>query len=79
MQWTILMNTSDLDIDYKIDTGAQANIIPLSLYKTKISQDRRKVGSEIPVVGKCIVRLKPEGKKDFQFKSLLSQSNRYPS
>ena len=72
--WLISINTSRSDIDYKIDTGAQANIIPQSLYyrlrkKPKLRATKEKLfaydGSEIPVVGKCIAKLNPKGKADY--------------
>ena len=72
--WTTSIDTSGLDVEYKLDTGAQANVIPQSLYKRlprkpRLRQTKEKLpaydGSEIPVAGKCIIRMKPKGTKDY--------------
>ena len=72
--WTVSIDTSGLLVECKIDTGAQANVIPQSLFKRlpkqhKLHQKKEKLfvydATEIPTAGKCILRLKPKGKIDY--------------
>ena len=86
--WFISINTSGSDINYKIDTGAQANIIPQCLYnslrkKPKLHSTKEKLfaydGSEIPVVGKCIARLKPKRNADYPVQFFVVSTKSCPT
>ena len=68
-EWKVHLNTNGTNIRYKIDSGAQVNILPLHAYhklykKPTVKKANVKLtaynGSDIPVIGKCIVRLKNE-------------------
>ena len=72
--WTASIDKSGLDVEYKLDTRAQAIVIPQSLYKRlprkpRLRQTKGKLfaydGLEIAVAGKCIIRIKPKGRKDY--------------
>ena len=85
--WFIPINTSGSDINYKIDTGAQASIIPQRLYNSlrkepKLHATKEKLfaydGSEIPVVGKCIARLKPKGNTDYPVQFVIVSTKSCP-
>ena len=65
-EWTIKISTNDSDIVYKIDTGAQANVLPFSAYnkltkKPKLLSTNVKLNAyndtRIPVKGACILNL----------------------
>ena len=62
-QWTLDMITNVTNVTYKLDTGAQVNILPKSIYeklnpRPKLKQAGIKLAaynnSDIPVEGKCI-------------------------
>ena len=64
--WSMNLETNGSDVTYKLDTGAQANVMPKSEYlklirKPKLKVTRAKLtaysGSSIPVLGKCILRI----------------------
>ena len=64
--WSITLTSSGLPIWYKIDTGAQCNVVPLKIYQKlnpqpdlhpmnlKLSAYKK---FEIPVIGKCSLTL----------------------
>jgi hypothetical protein len=63
-EWTINLDTNGSNVRYKLDTGAQVNVLPRSQYnrlirKPKLKSTKVKLtaynGTNIPVVGKCIV------------------------
>ena len=65
-EWSIVLPTNGLDVKFKIDTGAQCNVIPKSVYIKLLNQPKLKKtstnltaynNSEISVCGKCIVTL----------------------
>jgi hypothetical protein len=65
-EWTVDMDTNGSNVRYKLDTGAQVNVLPKSQYnrllrKPKLKNTKVKLtaynGTNIPVVGKCIVRV----------------------
>ena len=62
--WSVTLNTGSQDILFKIDTGAQVNVLSKTLYnklnpRPPIRQTTTKLsaynGSSIPVCGKCII------------------------
>ena len=59
---TVKLETNGTDVIYKIDSGAQVNVMPVSIYKTlkqksKLKPTKVKLiaykGSQIPVIGQC--------------------------
>lgn len=66
-EWNIILSTNGTEVKYKLDTGAEANVISISdikkLYKSpKINPTKAKLsaynGTSIPVVGCSILSLK---------------------
>ena len=69
--WSITLTSSGLPIWYKIDTGAQCNVVPLKIYQKlnpqpdlhpmnlKLSAYKK---FEIPVIGKCSLTLEHKNK-----------------
>ena len=64
--WCTVLKTNGTDVNFKLDTGAQANLLPYGVYKKldskpKICETKVKLisynGSDIPVKGKCIGRV----------------------
>ena len=64
--WSMNLETNGSDVTYKLDTGAQVNVMPKSEYLKLIRKPELKVtrvkltaysGSSIPVLGKCILRI----------------------
>ena len=64
--WYIDLETNGSDVDYKIDIGAQANVLPLNVYrcllkKPKLHKSNAKLttynGTTIKVLGKRIVSI----------------------
>ena len=60
--WTVKLETNVTDVIYKIDSGAQVNVMPESVYKTLKRKSELKPtkvklteynGSQIPVIGQC--------------------------
>ena len=69
--WSISLSTNGSDVLYKLDTGAQVNILPKSEYvnlanKPKLKDTKIKLtaynSTKIPVLGKCILRVLHKGK-----------------
>ena len=68
--WILSLQTSGIEISYKLDTGAQCNIISRKIYdcipnKPKLHAAKEKLtsydGDNIEIEGKCIVRItKPD-------------------
>ena len=65
-EWSISLSTNGSDVLYKLDTGAQVNILPKSEYmklaqKPKLKETKIKLtaynSTKIPVLGKCILRV----------------------
>ena len=65
-EWTIDLVSNGTTINYKLDSGAQANILPYQLYKKlsrppKLHTTNVKLsaynGTEIPVKGSCIIQI----------------------
>ena len=66
-KWTVLLGTNESDIQYKIDTGAQCNVLPKVVYNQLLDRAQLKKtsvklsaynGTEIPVSGKCLAKIK---------------------
>ena len=67
LEWSVILESNGTNINYKLDTGSQVNILPKKEYtklihKPKLHPAKVKLtaynGTDIPVVGKCIVTLK---------------------
>ena len=65
-EWTIDMETNGSNVRYKLDTGAQVNVLPKYqhnrlLQKPKLKSTKVKLtaynGTNIPVAGRCIVQI----------------------
>ena len=70
-EWRVNLNTNDTNICFKIDSGAQVNVISCKQFfklrsrpSTKNSNIKLTAynGSSIPVTGRCILRIKHLGK-----------------
>ena len=68
--WSVTFDMNSTDVTFKIDTGAQCNVIPKSLLHKMSPQPKLKPatiklsannGTSIPVAGKCIARIKHKG------------------
>ena len=66
-EWSVLLDTNGSDIQYKIDTGAQCNVLPKVVYNQLLNRPKLKEtsvklsasnGTEIPVSGKCLAKIK---------------------
>ena len=64
-EWSRLLDTNGSDIEYKIDTGAQCNVLPKVVYNQLLDRPKLKKtsvklsaynGTEIPVSGKCLAK-----------------------
>ena len=65
-EWSVLLDTNGSDIEYKIDTRAQCNLLPKVDYnqlpdrpkprKTSVNLSAYN-GTEIPVSGKCLAKI----------------------
>ena len=71
LDWSVTLEMNGADVPFKIDTGAQCNVIPKHLLqklspKPKLKPATIKLsaynGTPIPVSGKCIGRLKLKGR-----------------
>ena len=65
--WNIILTTNGTNVTYKIDTGAQVNVLPKKLFYSLSNRPNLKPtgikltaysGSNIPVIGKCIAHMK---------------------
>ena len=70
-QWTANLPTNGKNVEYKLDTGAEVNVLPKFLFdhlynRPKLSRSAVKLSaynsSDIPVEGKCIASIQHEGK-----------------
>ncbi len=70
--WTSILELNDTEIELKLDTGAETNVIPLSIFRTlnkksKILETKTKLkaynGSEIKVGGKTILYYNQNNRK----------------
>ena len=64
--WCIDLNTNGSVVNFKIDTGAQANVLPWNVYSKlskspKLNKSKVKLtvynGTDIPVRGSCIAQI----------------------
>ncbi len=69
--WNVILPTNGTNITYKIDTGAQVNVLPKKLFYSLSNRPKLKPtgikltaysGSNIPVIGKCIAYTKLKNK-----------------
>ena len=69
--WTVKLETNGTDVIYKIDSGAQVNVMPESIYKTLKQKSELKPtkvklaaynGSQILVIGQCEGKINYRGK-----------------
>ena len=67
LEWSVILESNGTNINYKLDTGSQVNVLPKKEYtklihKPKLHPAKVKLtdynGTDIPVVGKCIVSLR---------------------
>ena len=65
--WNVILRTNGTNVTYKIDTGAQVNVLPKKLFYSLSNRPKLKPtgikltaysGSDIPVIGKCIATMK---------------------
>ena len=70
--WSVILNSGSQDITFKIDTGAQVNVLPKHIYNTLVPRPKLKTtstklsaynGSVIPVHGKCIIPMTHKGQR----------------
>ena len=85
-QWMINLLTNHKNINYKIDTGAQVNVLPINLVKQMrprpiIKDTSIKLtaynGTDIPVQGKCIASIEHKGNTFHQL-FIIVKSNTTP-
>jgi len=71
-EWVVKLPVNNTDVSLKLDTGAEVNILPYSVYKklkTKPKLQKSSVrlrgysGKIIPVIGKCKAMMKHKSKK----------------
>ena len=67
LEWSVILESNGTNINFKLDTGSQVNILPKKEYsklihKPKLHPAKVKLtaynGTNIPVIGKCIITLK---------------------
>ena len=72
--WTVRLETNGTDVIYKMDSGAQVNLMPTSIYmtlkqKSELKPTKVKLitynGSQIPVIGQY------EGKINYHSKNIV--------
>ena len=82
--WSITLHSNGIPVSYKIDTGAQYNIIPLTTLKNfdpelnlfPLNIKLSAYNSKIPVLGKCSLTLKH--KKDHSVSFIVFESKSIP-
>ena len=83
---TVKLKTSGIDVIYKIDSGAQFNVMPESIYKTLKQKSESKPtkvkltaynGSQIPVIGQCEGKINYRG-KNINLICIVSRSKSAP-
>jgi hypothetical protein len=86
-EWTVGMDTNGSNVRYKLDTGAQVNVLPKSQYnrlirKPKLKNTKVKLtaynGTNIPVVGKCIVRVAHKKNCDVPVLFIVAETTSQP-
>ena len=85
-QWTANLPTNGKYIKFKLDTGAEVNVLPKNLFdklhlRPKLSRSAVKLSaynnSDIPVEGKCIASVQHEGKV-YKVLFMVVKSNTIP-
>ena len=81
------MDTNGSNVRYKLDTGAQVNVLPKSQYnsltrKPKLKNTKVKLtaynGTNIPVVGKCVVRVAHKKNRDVPVLFIVAETTSPP-
>ena len=85
--WSVRLETNNESVKYRIDTGAQVNVLPRHLFKTlspspKLKSTPIKLSayncSNIPVHGKCILLVNYRGKKFHVLFIIVDSNNTVP-
>ena len=86
LEWSVILESNGTNINYKLDTGSQVNILPKKEYtklihKPKLHPAKVKLtaynGTDIPVVGKCIVTLK-NGYQEYKVLFIVAEMDSVP-
>ena len=86
-EWTVEMQTNGSSVSFKLDTGAQVNVLPKSQYdrllrKPKLKNTKVKLtaynGTSIPVVGRCIVRISHKKNRDIPVMFIVADTSSPP-
>ena len=86
-EWTIDLNTNGSNVRYKLDTGAQVNVLPKYQYnkllqKPKLKSTKVKLtaynGTNIPVAGRCIVRITHKKNCDVPVMFIVAETSSPP-
>ena len=85
-EWKLQLHTHGIKVNYKLDTGAQANLLPEKLFQQMKPQPKlhaAKVkatgysGVDIPITGKCMVKVQHKSKNYF-IAFLVTPGNHQP-
>ena len=86
LEWSVILESNGTNINYKLDTGSQVNILPKKEYtklihKPKLHPAKVKLtaynGTDIPVVSKCIVTLK-NGYREYKVLFIVAEMDSVP-
>ena len=86
LEWSVILESNGTNINYKLDTGSQVNILPKKEYtklihKPKLHPAKVKLnaynGTDIPVVSKCIVTLK-NGYQEYKVLLIVAEMDSVP-
>ncbi len=86
-EWTVDMDTNGSNVRFKLDTGAQVNMLPNSQYdkllrRPKLKSTKVKLtaynGTNIPVVGRCIARIAHKKSRDVPVMFVVAETSSPP-
>ena len=86
LEWSVILESNGTNINYKLDTGSQVNVLPKKAYtklihKPKLHPAKMKLtaynGTDIPVVGKCIVSLRNRN-QDYKVLFIVAEMDSVP-
>jgi hypothetical protein len=86
-EWTVDMDTNGSNVRFKLDTGAQVNVLPKSQYdkllrRPKLKSTKVKLtaynGTNIPVVGRCIARIAHKKNRDVPVMFVVAETSSPP-
>ena len=86
LEWSVILESNGNNINYKLDIGSQVNVLPKKEYtklihKPKLHPAKVKLtaynGTDIPVVGKCIITLK-NGNQEYKVLFLVAEMDSVP-